>query len=191
MTKHHYFIAVKLPQETKQFLDSWIEERKGDYPFARWVHPSDYHITLAFLGFAEKSKLELLMEKLEPLIEKESTFTLTLNSLGTFGPHKAPRIFWADVEASEQLNELQSSIDRLCKEIGFELDTKPFRPHITLARKWNSGDSFGAASLSQIREEDGKTFSFNVTEIVLYETHLECTPKYHEYHVFPLASPGA
>lgn len=191
MKKHHYFVAVKLPQEAKRFLDGWIEERKGDFPFARWVHPADYHITLAFLGFAEQTMLNKLTEQLKPLIAKESTFTLTLNSLGTFGPHKAPRIFWADVETSEQLNEIQLGVRKVCEKIGFELDPKPFRPHITLARKWNSGDPFDATSLSQIRSSDGEVFTFQVTEIVLYETHLDCFPKYHEYRSFPLASPGA
>lgn len=190
MTKHHYFFAVKLPKETKEFLSAWMEERKGDFPFARWVHPEDYHITLAFLGFAEKSMLEEAMARVQSVLEKESSFALTLNALGTFGPAKAPRIFWADVESSDELRGIQQLVYRACAETGFELDKKPFRPHITLARKWNSGDAFDSASLLQIRERDGKTFSFNVTEVVLYETHLDRTPKYHEYASFPLVIPG-
>lgn len=93
MSKHHYFFAVKLPKEAKEFLYEWIQARKGDFPFARWVHPEDYHITLAFLGFAEKKKLEQAIEKVKPILEKEVSFTLTLNSIGVFGPQKAPRIF--------------------------------------------------------------------------------------------------
>jgi RNA 2',3'-cyclic 3'-phosphodiesterase len=190
LAKHHYFFAVKLPKEAKDFLYEWIQARKGDFPFARWVHPEDYHITLAFLGFAEKSMLNEVVEKVKPILEKESSFTLTLNSLGIFGPKKAPRIFWADVESSEQLDSIQKKVYRECEKTGFQLDKKPFRPHITLARKWKSEDAFEEGTLLQIREKDGKTFSFNVTEIVLYETHLDRTPKYHEYVSFPLAIPG-
>ncbi|MFC5559046.1 RNA 2',3'-cyclic phosphodiesterase [Ureibacillus thermophilus] len=191
MSKHHYFFAVKLPKEAKEFLYEWIQARKGDFPFARWVHPEDYHITLAFLGFAEKEKLEQAIEKVKPVLEKEVSFTLTLNSIGVFGPQKAPRIFWADVESSEQLFSIQKEVYQQCVETGFQLDKKPFRPHITLARKWNSGDAFDIKTLMQIREENGNTFSFNVTEVVLYETHLDRTPKYVEYANFPLAVPGA
>lgn len=190
LTKHHYFFAVKLPKETKEFLHEWIEARKADYPFARWVHPEDYHITLAFLGFAEKSKLEHVINRLKPILEKESAFTLTLNNLGIFGQKKAPRIFWADVESSEQLISIQKAVYEECVKTGFQLDKKPFRPHITLARKWNSEDPFNEATLFSIRKEDGKTFTFNVTEVVLYETHLDRTPKYYEFASFPLAAPG-
>lgn len=190
MTKHHYFFAVKLPKETKEFLHEWIEERKEDFPFARWVHPEDYHITLAFLGFAPNEMLDEVMGNIKSLLEKEASFTLTLNALGTFGPAKSPRIFWADVESSEQLQSIQRIVYQQCVETGFELDKKPFRPHITLARKWNSGDAFDSNHLTQIRERDGKPFSFNVTEIVLYETHLDQTPKYHEVVRFSLAIPG-
>jgi len=190
LTRHHYFFAVKLPKETKEFLYEWIQTRKEGFPFARWVHPEDYHITLAFLGFAEKPKLERVMEKLKPILEKEASFTLTLNSLGVFGPKKEPRIFWADVEPSEQLFAIQKEVFEQCVETGFELDKKPFRPHITLARKWDSLNAFDTKTLVPIREEDGKTFSFNVKEIVLYETHLKQTPKYYEYATFPLAVPG-
>jgi len=188
--KHHYFFAVKLPKEAKEFLYEWIQARKEDFPFARWVHPEDYHITLAFLGFAEKTMLEQAIEKVKSVLEKEAAFTLTFNSIGIFGPQKAPRIFWADVESSEELFSIQKAVYKECVETGFELDKKPFRPHITLARKWNSGDDFDIRTLMQIREGDEKPFSFNVTEVVLYETHLDKTPKYKEYANFPLAIPG-
>ncbi|RKI99580.1 RNA 2',3'-cyclic phosphodiesterase, partial [Butyricicoccus sp. 1XD8-22] len=55
---HHYFFAVKLPDEVKTFMSEWVQKNKREYPFARWVHPEDYHITLAFLGFAEEQKLQ-------------------------------------------------------------------------------------------------------------------------------------
>lgn len=190
MTKHHYFFAVKLPKEAKEFLYEWIQARKEDFPFARWIHPEDYHITLVFLGFAEKTMLEQVVEKVKPILEKEAAFTLTFNSNGIFGPQKAPRIFWADVESSEQLFSIQRAVYKECVKTGFELDKKPFRPHITLARKWNSGDDFDIKTLMQIREADENPFSFNVTEVVLYETHLDKTPKYLEYANFPLAIPG-
>ncbi len=30
---------------------------KGNFPFKRWVHELDYHITLTFLGSAQEEKL--------------------------------------------------------------------------------------------------------------------------------------
>ncbi|MFC7686175.1 RNA 2',3'-cyclic phosphodiesterase [Ureibacillus sp. GCM10028918] len=182
MSKHHYFLAAKLPNEVKDYLNEWVEKNKLDFPFARWVHSEDYHITLAFLGFAEESMKQEVIDTMSQVLVDERPFTLTLHKIGTFGPHKKPRIFWADVEQSESLNTVQKKVYRQCINIGFQLDKKPFRPHITLARKWQGEGDFDIETLKVFEDSP----SFTVNEIVLYETHLDKTPKYHEYARFAL-----
>ncbi|QCR30958.1 RNA 2',3'-cyclic phosphodiesterase [Lysinibacillus sp. SGAir0095] len=183
MSKHHYFLAAKLPKEVKDYLKEWVEKNKADFPFAKWVHHEDYHITLAFLGFAEESMKQEVLNTMSQTLIEESPFILTLNKIGTFGPHKKPRIFWGDVEQSDSLNQVQKKVHRQCMEIGFQLDKKPFRPHITLARKWQGENDFDIVKLEEFEDR----LSFTVDEVVLYETHLDKTPKYHEYARFSLA----
>ncbi|MFP3918282.1 RNA 2',3'-cyclic phosphodiesterase [Lysinibacillus telephonicus] len=184
--KNHYFFAVKLPGEVKSFLNEWVEINKEAFPFKKWVHPEDYHITLAFLGFVEESMLKNSIEKIKEVLAGENSFTLTLNEIGTFGAAKSPRIFWTDVQKSEVLMELQKKVYESCVKMGFELDKKPFRPHITLARKWKSEQPFHQDNLTLIRTNEGKLFSFTVSEIALYESHVESSPKYKEIAIFPL-----
>ncbi|MFJ8236542.1 RNA 2',3'-cyclic phosphodiesterase [Ureibacillus sp. NPDC094379] len=186
-TKHHYFFAVKLPKEMKDFLNGWLQSNKGDYEFGRWVHPDDYHITLAFLGYAEEKKLQDAIETMSTVLSEQPSFSLTLDQLGIFGPIKSPRIFWAGVVESEQLSEVQKKVFTQCLKLGFELDKKPFRPHITLARKYKGVSFFSAEKLKSIRTEN-HTFEFEVGEVVLYETHLDQSPKYKEFARFPLAA---
>lgn len=182
MSKHHYFLAAKLPKEAKNFLREWVEKNQTEFPFARWVHHEDYHITLAFLGFAEESMKQEVINTMQQVLSGEGPFTLTLKMIGTFGPHKKPRIFWVDVEESENLNQVQKKVYRQCINIGFQLDKKPFRPHITLARKWQGEQDFDIEKLTKFEDR----LSFTVNEVVLYETHLDQTPKYHEYARFDL-----
>lgn len=183
--KHHYFYAVKLPSEVKDFLNEWMDNHKEEFPFKNWVHPEDYHITLAFLGYVEEDMLKNSIEATNEILAGQQSFILTLNRLGTFGAAKSPRIFWADVKSSDALMEVQKKVYENCIKMGFELDKKAFRPHITLARKWASDQSFNEDSLKSITVE-GDTYSFQVKEIVLYESHVEETPKYKEIAVFPL-----
>lgn len=182
--KHHYFFAVELPKEAKEFLYQWVESRKGKWPFERWVHPEDYHITLAFLGFAKKELLDEAITAIGQLKEQHSTFSLTFSAIGTFGSKNRPRIFWAGVEPQKALQQVREDVFKECERIGFQLDQKPFRPHITLARKWGS---------NKLYEEDGKRirnqgnpFTFTVKNIVLYRTDMDKIPKYFPYAVFPL-----
>lgn len=184
--KNHYFYAVKLTDEVKSFLNEWVEFHKETFPFKKWVHPEDYHITLAFLGYVEPPMLQKSIEKTSGILAGENSFTLTLNQIGTFGAAKSPRIFWADVQKSENLMELQKKVYENCVKMGFELDKKPFRPHITLARKWASEQPFQHDTLSTIKTNEGKLFSFPVREVVLYESHVESSPKYKEIASFPL-----
>ncbi|CAM5209568.1 RNA 2',3'-cyclic phosphodiesterase OS=Ureibacillus acetophenoni OX=614649 GN=SAMN05877842_11588 PE=3 SV=1 [Ureibacillus acetophenoni] len=184
--KHHYFFAVKLPYEVKSYLDRWVQMHEPKFPFNRWVHPEDYHITLAFLGFAPKEMLEKAIIGVGEILSNQYTFELTLNELGTFGPEKSPRIFWADVKYSKDLNSVQKLVYDTASKVGFELDKKPFKPHITLARKWKSDEPFNRDKLTSLKNSRGEEFTFPVREIILYETHLDQTPKYKEFAKFTL-----
>lgn len=183
MNGHHYFAAIKLPQEVKDFLKNWTEQHKEVFPFNRWVYYEDYHITLAFIGSIEEEQgIETIVQKLKTILNDKKSFPLILNKIGTFGPTNKPRIFWVDVEESEELLHIQEKVFSEILNLGFKLDTKPFRPHITLARKWASKDEFNESSLTKIKE----SFTFTINEVVLYETHLDKLPKYHEVASFKL-----
>lgn len=184
--KHHYFFAVKLPTEVKGFLNEWVEQHRPDFPFGKWVHQEDYHITLAFLGFVEEEVLIETIAKMKAKLSDGKPFRLTLNKIGTFGSPKTPRIFWADVFDSEELSNIQKSVYEQCIELGFELDKKPFRPHITLARKWKGEQPFEADRLMKVTTVEGETVSFQVSDVVLYESHVEETPKYKEIETIQL-----
>nr|WP_106782468.1 RNA 2',3'-cyclic phosphodiesterase [Lysinibacillus timonensis] len=186
--KHHYFFAVKLPNEVKTFLSQWVQMHKETYPFARWVHPEDYHITLAFLGFAKEAQLNKAIDSMGPLLSEDVSFPLTLDQIGTFGAPKSPRIFWAGVKESDELKQIQKKVFNMCLETGFELDKKPFKPHITMARKWKSDQPFEKGNVTVLKTSEGDDFIFNVNEIVLYETHLDKTPKYNEFARFPIVA---
>jgi len=180
---NHYFYAVKLPTKTKQFLHQWTIENKGYFPFQRWVHSEDYHITLAFLGFAEAEQLNCSVQAVRQICHQFSSFYLTLQNIGTFGRPEAPRIFWADTAKSNELNDLQQQIYQKVSKCGFQLDPKPFKPHITLARKWNEVYPFPKEELPSFISD---SHTFQVDEIVLYKTHMDKTPKYEIVELFPL-----
>jgi 2'-5' RNA ligase len=43
-------------------------------------------------------------------------------------------VFWAGIRASPTVAELASSLDTACAELGIAPETRPFAPHLTLAR---------------------------------------------------------
>lgn len=186
MTNKHYFYAVKLPVEVKQAIRDLIDIHKKDYPFKRWVHYQDYHITLAFLGFVPTELLASTISEMNTILRDEQSFSLTLHQFGTFGKKTHPRIFWLGVQPSEQLTQIQKKVYNQCIELGFKLDQKPFRPHITLARQWQKKEPFSLDKINRLPSEPNLNLTFPIKEIVLYQTNLNRVPKYKEFHQYHL-----
>jgi 2'-5' RNA ligase len=188
----HFFFAVKIPEETKLFMKDHIEELNEIFSFSRWVHHEDLHITLAFLGNAPSSKRSMAENNVKEALFATDALKLQINKLGFFGSVDAPRVFWADILENNGLHTIRKKIFLACEQAGFQLETRPFHPHITLARKWN-----GAIPLQKDLLDDfwdriqPEPFHFEVRDVVLYQTHLNQTPKYEVVRVFPLNSAKA
>ncbi|MFJ5758368.1 RNA 2',3'-cyclic phosphodiesterase [Neobacillus sp. NPDC093182] len=182
----HFFFAVKIPQETKLIMKENSERIKEILPFSRWVHHEDLHITLAFLGNAPSEKLSNAMEKVQGTLSGSKGFILEINKLGIFGKLDSPRIFWADTKESNELQTVRKNVFTACEDAGFQLETRPFKPHITLARKWAGDKPFQKNLLNVWDELQSESLLFKVNEVVLYQTHLDKTPTYEEKTIYKL-----
>ncbi|WP_102274217.1 RNA 2',3'-cyclic phosphodiesterase [Cytobacillus massiliigabonensis] len=184
--KPHFFFAVSLPEEVKKELSRLCLTIKERLPFQRWVHQDDYHITLAFLGTAQDGKLEKAKKLVVEQLNGQSSFSLHINKLGVFGKKDSPRIFWADTVKEDKLLKLRERVFFSCLEAGFELETRAFKPHITLARKWAGSTPFEEDLLESNNPFEEASLPFQAKEVALYQTHFDRTPKYEKIAAFPL-----
>lgn len=186
MTHHqtHFFIAVPLAESVRTSIQNSTNHLKEQLDFKSWVHPEDYHITLAFLGNAPSEKLSALKLVLTTIVASHEPFQLELSDWGLFGEKNSPRIFWKGVMPSNELSMLQKDVYQACIDCGFKLDKKPFKPHITVARRWNSDQSFDLASTHSVLEDQRV---WEVSDICLFQTHMKKTPKYETIQTFALA----
>ncbi|MCR8850209.1 RNA 2',3'-cyclic phosphodiesterase [Rossellomorea sp. SC111] len=180
MLKSHYFFALSLSEGTKEYINACMEPMRLDGSFKKWVHPEDYHLTLAFLGSADE--LGPVMDNVGRLAHP--SFPLTLSGFGTFGKSESPRILWMGVEPSGMLHRLRDLVYGACEDAGFQLDQRPFSPHITVGRKWNGEYSFSQEWLNEF--QPAERHMFTATEVVLYHTHPDRLPKYEAVHTIPL-----
>jgi 2'-5' RNA ligase len=95
------------------------------------VEAAKIHLTLAFLGEVDEARAAAAGEVAATL--RARPFVLRLDRVGSF---RRSRVAWAGAsELPVELLALQSALDRGLRGNGFELEERPFRPHITLARK--------------------------------------------------------
>ncbi|RPJ94689.1 RNA 2',3'-cyclic phosphodiesterase [Rummeliibacillus sp. TYF005] len=184
----HYFWAVQLPDDIKQSIQDKLQSLKQNFAFKRWVHKSDYHITLAFLGAMDEQKQHTIINLVGNSIKEEKAFNLTIQGINIFGNPKSPRIFWGAVQHEDALFKLQSIIQQSCCDAGFILDSRPYNPHITLAKRWGGDQEFNSAFLEKNNPFHDNSLSFIADRIVLYQTNLDKEPKYEPVKTFMLRS---
>jgi RNA 2',3'-cyclic 3'-phosphodiesterase len=121
------FAGLEVPAEVVSVLSAL----RGGLPGARWMEPSDYHITLRFIGdIGNRAAREI-----DGLLADVSKRPLALRiaGLGSYGGDKPHSVF-AVVAPTRELSELQSEVDRLIRACGVAADKRKFQPHVTLAR---------------------------------------------------------
>lgn len=125
------FIALTLPEESRQFLSDCVLKLKKSGMEASFTKPTNFHLTLKFLGDTDDSLVPQISKKLETLSLKSMPFTFT--KPGVFPKMTNPRVVWYGVE-SNNLAELAKNVDQIANSFGYELEDKAFVGHLTLAR---------------------------------------------------------
>lgn len=97
----------------------------------RLVAPHNLHLTLAFIGNVTPDQ-RACMEAAAATLRGQA-FTVTLDCVG-FWPK--PRVLWAGANGiPTALGALVADLNRALTNCGYQPETRPFRAHVTLARK--------------------------------------------------------
>lgn len=95
--------------------------------------PRGLHCTLKFLGPTSPEAAVALGVRLPGAIADIAKFVVELRGIGAFPHADRPSVIWAGLSAPE-LSELQARVETLASEFGYAPESRPFHPHVTLAR---------------------------------------------------------
>jgi 2'-5' RNA ligase len=126
------FIALDIPAEVRARLTEYMERARSLAPEARWARVEGLHVTLKFVGNVSDERVEQIKTALASI--KTAPFDVRFEGIGFFPNPKAARVFWAGVDGGNELPGLASTIDAALEKLGVERETKPYHPHLTLAR---------------------------------------------------------
>ncbi|PSU32673.1 RNA 2',3'-cyclic phosphodiesterase [Photobacterium lutimaris] len=99
--------------------------------FGRPVSADNLHITLAFLGMVTTEQAEAIVTATEQLRPPQA-FSLQLNTLGYW---KRSKVIWvAPEQPPAALLTLAQQLKDLALSCGLEQESRPYRPHVTLAK---------------------------------------------------------
>ena len=126
------FIALDIPAEVRSRLTEYMERTRALAPDARWARVEGLHVTLKFIGHVDDAAVGKIKAALASI--KSAPFEVRFAGVGFFPNPNAARVFWAGVDGGDNLPRLASTIDAALEKLGFLRETKPYHPHLTLAR---------------------------------------------------------
>lgn len=174
------FVALPLGEASHKRLGGVQRKLQRVLPggAVRWVKPAKIHLTLFFLGDTSRERVEPIAEALNVVTRNMPAFPFCLEGLGAFPNTRNPRVIWVGVEEpTGRLALLHKAVNEALERVGFEPETRPFKPHLTLGRTRRRisrsqarliGQEIDAAKIGLLTEEEAR-------EIILFQSDLKPT----------------
>jgi 2'-5' RNA ligase len=104
-------------------------------PSATWVPPDKMHVTLKFVAHLPAAAVAPLGAALGAMVEGRAAPSGCALGLGAFpSPAKARVVVAELLDEGGALAKLAARVDKIVARHGVPLETRAFRPHVTLAR---------------------------------------------------------
>jgi 2'-5' RNA ligase len=168
------FIAVKIVPDEKfsRMISSVRTGLAGES--VKWTDTGNIHLTLVFLGDTEDALIDPLDRMLKERCSATGIFEIIIRGFGVFRSMRDPKVIWAGIDKSEQLNALNRTIVEGLARESFPVEERSFSPHLTIGRIRHLSNT---ENLKKILMQNSETELQKVTvrEVVLYESILKPT----------------
>ena len=170
------FIAIELPDELKSGLVQLQAQLKtGKQPPVKWVDPYSIHLTLKFLGTIAADRISEITRAIEVSTQGVPPFHLEAKGLGVFPSLRRAQVAWVGINGEiAQLSRIQQRIESNLAPLGFTPESRPFKPHLTLARLRQQVSSEERQSFGQLIADAKfeEVYGFSVHSINLMKSQL-------------------
>lgn len=188
------FIAIDLPEARRRAIAQATAPLREAAPSVSWVDETRLHLTLKFLGEQPEDAVSPLAAALREAAAFHSPLTLDLGGLGAFPSRRRPRVIWLGVAPDPKLELLHDDVERACAALGYEVEGRAFRPHLTLGRARRAAgergelDAAAAGALANAAREVHSRWTADVSSVDLMQSLPGRGPRYALLHAAPLAA---
>lgn len=170
--KKRIFIAINLSEKVRKRLKEYRE--KFDHLPVRWTKIPSLHITLVFIGYVDNEQMLEACKVAREVASEAEPFFINFKRISLGPQGKEPRMIWLEGAESQELNELKKSLEEalVSKDAGLhKVETRPFNPHITLARI--KASEWQEAQINPAEVEQEFKVQFEVRSIEVMESDLK------------------
>ena len=181
------FFAIELGDALLDLLEERTAPLRAELPELAWVRREHCHLTLKFLGDVDEASTPKLIDAADVAASRHPPLEMSVRDLGAFPNFRRARVVWIGVEQEPRLELLHHDLELACERAGFEVEGRPFRPHITLARVRAPLPVERARVLARVARTVRMKATVSVERITLFESTLAPTgARYRRIHAAPL-----
>ncbi len=161
------FVALEIPQRTKDNLARSASQLQDFAIGGTWVDKENYHITLHFLGEVAESDLMYV----QSAMDKVSYLPAPMLALLQISTLRASDVVCAKLKNNADLTKLHDQLGEKLEQNGFTVEHRAYRPHITICRKAKFTLPFAEVT----KNVDVYNAPFEASKVVLYQSVLTKT----------------
>jgi 2'-5' RNA ligase len=128
------FLAINFPADVRRAIVGETAPLREAAPELSWVTEPRIHLTLKFLDEQPAERVPEIQAVAEEVAARHKSLTMSLGGVGAFPNFRRARVVWMGVAQEPRLELLHHDIEVAFERLGFELEGRAFRPHLTLAR---------------------------------------------------------
>ena len=196
------FVGITPTAEAISHAAGEVDRIASTTPDVRWIPSQRWHVTLAFLGDVDADLVPALATHLDEVAASHAPIeALALTGSGTF-----PGVLWLGIADAARPSEsapgrrfspevrlggLAEDVQRAMPLAGIHLESRPWRPHLTIGR-WRPSPRREGAARAAARALAGYAGpAFDVHEIRLVQSITGPAPTYRDLHVASLTGTSA
>lgn len=155
------FTAITFGASTRQYLLEAAGSISSLYRDAKSVRPANLHMTVVFIGEADRHKVNSAICAARETSKEIKKFEAVIDGISSFRKRNSHTVY-CNVVASEELINLHHRMVSDLREHGIDTEFMKYKPHITLARQARLMGNSGYIKLPEHK--------FEVNEICVMES---------------------
>ena len=175
------FVAVPLGAAAAQAIAALVEGVRATDGTAvagpgrhghdvRWVRLDALHLTIRFLGPTPEDQVSAGAKAVGEIAAATPPFDVELSGAGAFPSPERPRVLWIGVATgTTELERLAAAANERLATLGWPVDERPYRAHLTLAR--SDGVRAGPRLAKRlVAAAEGLSIGWRAERLVLFES---------------------
>lgn len=140
------FVAINFDESIKNNIQKIIMELKKFSTQGKFISNEHMHLTLEFLGEVPEDKVVIIKDAMDQV--SSEIFTMKLTEVGFFKRSEGD-ICWLGIEENELLLNIQAKLHEQLIKKGFKLESRAYKPHLTIGRKVKMVENFNLDNFSE------------------------------------------